>query len=135
MSDPGYQIDKTFLKKGLARNEDDYFIATGHEMAQLWHTPYYYRITSYNVCYTKLLRRPSSSGIPHFFRSLPVGETPHDRPGERFGISPGHEDACFSVFHRLGVSPHVAGDHGPARRHRLEDRVREPLLVGRVDKT
>ncbi len=42
MSDPGYQIDKTFLKKGLARNEDDYFIATGHEMAQLWHTPYYY---------------------------------------------------------------------------------------------
>lgn len=42
MSAPGYQIDKTFLKKGLARNEDDYFISTGKEMAMLWHTPSYY---------------------------------------------------------------------------------------------
>lgn len=42
LSAPGYQIDKTFLKKGLARNEDDYFIATGREMAMLWHTPGYY---------------------------------------------------------------------------------------------
>lgn len=42
LSAPGYQIDKTFLKKGLARNEDDYFISTGQEMAMLWHTPSYY---------------------------------------------------------------------------------------------
>jgi len=42
MSDPDYQIDQAFLKKGLARNEDDYFIATGREMAMLWHTPYYF---------------------------------------------------------------------------------------------
>jgi peptidoglycan/xylan/chitin deacetylase (PgdA/CDA1 family) len=41
MSDPEYQLDKTFLKKGLARNEDDYFIATGKEMDMLWHTPFY----------------------------------------------------------------------------------------------
>ncbi len=42
MSDPSYRIDTEFLKKGLARNEDDYFIATGKEMSLLWHTPYYY---------------------------------------------------------------------------------------------
>jgi peptidoglycan/xylan/chitin deacetylase (PgdA/CDA1 family) len=42
MADPAYSIDTEFLKKGLARNEDDYFIATGKEMAMLWHTPYYY---------------------------------------------------------------------------------------------
>jgi len=42
MSDPRYQIDKTFLKKGLAQNEDDYFITTGREMDMLWHTPYYF---------------------------------------------------------------------------------------------
>ncbi len=42
MSDPKYQINRDFLKKGLARNEDDYFIVTGKEMAMLWHAPYYY---------------------------------------------------------------------------------------------
>ncbi len=42
MADSGYQIDKDFLKKGLARNEDDYFIATGRELSMLWHTPGYY---------------------------------------------------------------------------------------------
>ncbi len=42
MSDPQYQINRDFLKKGLARNEDDYFIATGREMAMIWHAPYYY---------------------------------------------------------------------------------------------
>ena len=42
MSDPAYRIDTEFLKKGLARNEDDYFIATGREMSMLWHAPYYY---------------------------------------------------------------------------------------------
>ena len=42
MSDPKYQINREFLKKGLARNEDDYYITTGQEMAMLWHAPYYY---------------------------------------------------------------------------------------------
>ncbi len=42
MADPRYQINREFLKKGLARNEDDYFITTGKEMSMIWHTPYYY---------------------------------------------------------------------------------------------
>jgi len=42
MSDQKYHIDRDFLKKGLARNEDDYFITTGEEMAMLWHAPNYH---------------------------------------------------------------------------------------------
>ena len=42
MSDPQYQINRDFLKKGLARNEDDYYIATGKEMSMIWHAPHYY---------------------------------------------------------------------------------------------
>ena len=42
MSDSRYQITREFLKKGLARNEDDYYMVTGRELALLWHTPYYY---------------------------------------------------------------------------------------------
>lgn len=42
MSDPKYHINREFLKKGLARNEDDYFIVSGKEMAMIWHSPYYF---------------------------------------------------------------------------------------------
>ncbi len=42
LKNSGQTIDGDFLKKGLARNEDDYYIATGKELAQLWHTPGYY---------------------------------------------------------------------------------------------
>ncbi|WP_168203325.1 polysaccharide deacetylase family protein [Oceanispirochaeta crateris] len=42
MSDSSYNIDQEFLKKGMARNEDDYFIATGKELSLLWHTPHYF---------------------------------------------------------------------------------------------
>ena len=41
LSDARYQISPEFIKQGLARNEDDYFDATGKEMGLLWRTPYY----------------------------------------------------------------------------------------------
>jgi len=41
MTDSRFQIDKEFVKAGLARNEDDFFAATGHELSLLWHAPYY----------------------------------------------------------------------------------------------
>jgi hypothetical protein len=34
-------VDKEFIKKGLARNEDDYFASTGRELTLLWHAPFY----------------------------------------------------------------------------------------------
>ncbi|MBQ1661231.1 MAG: polysaccharide deacetylase family protein [Treponema sp.] len=36
-----FRIDAGFIKRGLARNEDEYFAATGGELALLWHAPNY----------------------------------------------------------------------------------------------
>jgi peptidoglycan/xylan/chitin deacetylase (PgdA/CDA1 family) len=41
LSDVRYRIDKTFVERGLARNEDEYYRATGRELALLWHPPFY----------------------------------------------------------------------------------------------
>ncbi|MCX7787673.1 MAG: polysaccharide deacetylase family protein [Spirochaetes bacterium] len=41
MTDPQYKVTPEFIKQGLARNEDEYFQATGKELTLLWHTPYY----------------------------------------------------------------------------------------------
>jgi len=41
MTDQRFVIDEEFVKRGLARNEDDYYAATGKELSLLWHSPYY----------------------------------------------------------------------------------------------
>ncbi|HVO40488.1 MAG TPA: polysaccharide deacetylase family protein, partial [Spirochaetia bacterium] len=41
MTDSRFAVDRDFVKGGLARNEDDYFAATGREVSLLWHAPYY----------------------------------------------------------------------------------------------
>jgi peptidoglycan/xylan/chitin deacetylase (PgdA/CDA1 family) len=41
VSDSRYRIDDDFIRRGLARNEDEYFQATSHELSLLWHAPYY----------------------------------------------------------------------------------------------
>lgn len=42
MTDARFDINREFIKRGLARNEDKYFEATGQELSLLWHTPYYF---------------------------------------------------------------------------------------------
>ena len=37
----GFIIDEEFIRRGLARNEDDFFACTGKELSLLWHAPYY----------------------------------------------------------------------------------------------
>lgn len=46
MTDARFTVDTEFIKKGLARNEDEYFKATGGELALLWHAPYYFTSSS-----------------------------------------------------------------------------------------
>jgi hypothetical protein len=41
MTDSRFTVDRAFVKAGLARNEDDYYAATGRELTLLWHAPYY----------------------------------------------------------------------------------------------
>jgi peptidoglycan/xylan/chitin deacetylase (PgdA/CDA1 family) len=42
MTDRRYQMTENFVRDGLARNEDDYFNATGQELSLIWHAPYYF---------------------------------------------------------------------------------------------
>jgi peptidoglycan/xylan/chitin deacetylase (PgdA/CDA1 family) len=42
MTDARYEITEDFITEGLARNEDEYFEATGSELSLLWHAPYYF---------------------------------------------------------------------------------------------
>ena len=41
LSDSRYRVDRDFIARGLARNEDEYFKATGRELALMWHPPFY----------------------------------------------------------------------------------------------
>lgn len=41
LSGPQYRIDEDFIARGLSRNEDDFFNATGQELSLLWHAPFY----------------------------------------------------------------------------------------------
>jgi peptidoglycan/xylan/chitin deacetylase (PgdA/CDA1 family) len=41
LSDSRYQINVDFISRGLARNEDEFYDATGRELALLWHPPYF----------------------------------------------------------------------------------------------
>ncbi|MDR1352817.1 MAG: polysaccharide deacetylase family protein [Treponema sp.] len=41
LSDSRYQINVDFISRGLARNEDEFYGATGRELALLWHPPYF----------------------------------------------------------------------------------------------
>jgi peptidoglycan/xylan/chitin deacetylase (PgdA/CDA1 family)/Tol biopolymer transport system component len=42
MTDRKYNIDKDFIMRGLARNEDEFFRATGKDLLPLWHAPWYF---------------------------------------------------------------------------------------------
>ncbi|MCL2721176.1 MAG: polysaccharide deacetylase family protein [Treponema sp.] len=40
-SDSRYRITREFITHGLARNEDEFYRATGRELSVLWHSPFY----------------------------------------------------------------------------------------------
>lgn len=41
LADTRYRVDDAFIKRGLARNEDEYFQTTGKELSSIWHAPFY----------------------------------------------------------------------------------------------
>lgn len=41
LTDGRYTIDREFVRRGLARNEDDFYAACGRELSAIWHAPYY----------------------------------------------------------------------------------------------
>lgn len=41
LTEKGFVIDEEFIRRGLARNEDEFYAATGRELSLLWHAPFY----------------------------------------------------------------------------------------------
>ncbi len=41
ITDDSFIIDSDFIRRGLARNEDEFFQCTGKELSLYWHAPYY----------------------------------------------------------------------------------------------
>ena len=42
MTDSKFHLNADFIKSGLAKNEDDYFNATGKDLSAIWHAPHYF---------------------------------------------------------------------------------------------
>lgn len=41
LTDSSFVVDEDFIRRGLARNEDEFFNCTGQELSLFWHAPYY----------------------------------------------------------------------------------------------
>lgn len=41
LTSSNYTMNESFIRRGLARNEDDFYELTGKELALFWHAPYY----------------------------------------------------------------------------------------------
>jgi peptidoglycan/xylan/chitin deacetylase (PgdA/CDA1 family) len=67
LSDSRYRVNPEFISQGLARNEDEFFQATGKELALLWHPPYYRSSAMINSA-------ASGSGYITAFRDVDPGD-------------------------------------------------------------
>jgi peptidoglycan/xylan/chitin deacetylase (PgdA/CDA1 family) len=54
LADKAFGVDAEFVRRGLARNEDDWFAATGRELSAIWHAPFY-TVNSDIVAWAKTL--------------------------------------------------------------------------------
>lgn len=41
LNSSAYNVDESFVRRGLARNEDEFFALTGEELKLVWHAPFY----------------------------------------------------------------------------------------------
>jgi peptidoglycan/xylan/chitin deacetylase (PgdA/CDA1 family) len=54
LTDKAFTVNSEFIRRGLARAEDDYFAATGREISAIWHAPFY-TVNSDIVAWAKTL--------------------------------------------------------------------------------
>lgn len=67
LSGTQYRIDEDFIVRGLARNEDDFYNATGQELSLLWHAPFY-------VSSPLILSAGQSAGYRYVSPDISVGD-------------------------------------------------------------
>ena len=41
LTQPGFLVNEDYIRRGLARNEDEFNAVTGKELSLMWHAPYY----------------------------------------------------------------------------------------------
>ena len=66
-SDSRYAVSAEFITQGLARNEDEFFRATGKELSLLWHPPFYRSSSAINAA-------AASSGYTTVTRDIDTGD-------------------------------------------------------------
>jgi hypothetical protein len=79
LSTPRYIIDNNFISRGLARNEDEFFAATGKELALLWHPPFY-------VASPKIKEFALSAGYKTVIRNVDSGDAVTRAEALRLGL-------------------------------------------------
>lgn len=86
LSGTTYRIDEDFISRGLSRNEDDFYNATGQELTLLWHAPFYvtsplileagnkagYRYVSGDISVLDWIGAEQEKYMPGFYRSAAV---------------------------------------------------------------
>jgi len=78
-ADSRYRITQDFITRGLARNEDEFFHATGKEISPLWHPPFY-RISG------AVTAAASSAGYVTVTRTVELGDELSREDAVRIGI-------------------------------------------------
>ena len=75
-----FSIDAEFVRRGLARNEDDFHAATGNELSLYWHAPYY-------VVSPEILEGGALAGYEYVQADIAVADwTTHEDSGALPGI-------------------------------------------------
>ncbi|TYT79685.1 polysaccharide deacetylase family protein [Treponema phagedenis] len=129
---PEYRIDEAFISQGLARNEDDFYAATGKELSLVWHTPFYvsspmvlkagrksgYTFISPDVSVPDWINSQSSVAVPKLYRpaadlvELCISQT---QPGSIIPIRIGRQDSgdrCDYLYEHVELLINALSEEG-----------------------
>lgn len=76
----GFVVDEDFIRRGLARNEDEFFQATGSELSLLWHAPFYHSTKEIKTAGEKCGYRYVEAGRFNL-DTITLEQASHGKPG------------------------------------------------------
>lgn len=115
LSDARYGVDRDFIARGLARNEDEFHGATGGELALIWHPPWY-------AVSPEIAVHAARSGYKTVGRDMDTGDWISRAEARRIGMEePSAADIIDTIMDsiengsivpiRLGILPGGRGDY------------------------
>jgi peptidoglycan/xylan/chitin deacetylase (PgdA/CDA1 family) len=120
-ADSRYRITQDFITRGLARNEDEFFHATGREISPLWHPPFFR--TSNPV-----IAAAASAGYATVIRTIDPGDELSREDAVRLSI---RQTAASDMIEKI-IREKRAGAVVPIRLGRLPGG-RDEYLYQRID--